>query len=74
MLQQLFNIFTAERLSVALVYLMGSTVGAFAARGMSPVQWGGAMMAVLGAILVAVLVHTAPERDKAKAKAKVEAR
>jgi len=42
MLQQVFTIFTAERLSVALVYLMGSTVGAFAARGMSPVQWGGA--------------------------------
>lgn len=69
MFRQFLAVCTAERLSVALVYLMGSTMGAFAARGMTPMQWGGAIMSVLGAILVAVIVHTWPARAKAKANA-----
>lgn len=69
MIRQALSYCTAERLSVALVYLMGSTMGAFAARGMSPLQWGGATMAVIGAIVVAVIVHTWPAKAKVKAQA-----
>jgi hypothetical protein len=69
MFRQILAFCTAERLSVGLVYLMGSTMGAFAARGMSLIQWGGAAVAVLGAILVAVIVHTWPSKAKEKVKA-----
>jgi hypothetical protein len=57
---------TAERMSALLVSVVGSIVGAYAAEGwrhgaalwLTPLQWGGAAMAVLGSILVAVLVRT----------------
>lgn len=62
--------FSAEFLSVALVIEVGFIVGAYAGRmgGMSAPQWAGAAMAIIGAVLVAVLVHTWPEADDGKAK------
>jgi zinc transporter ZupT len=54
----------AERLSAALVYIVGSIVGAYAARGFTPLQWGGAALAVIGSILVAVIIRTWPEKAK----------
>lgn len=64
---------TAERMSALLVSAVGSVVGAYAADGwrhgehllLSPIQWGGAAMAVTGSVLVAVLVRTWPARTAA---------
>ena len=58
----------AELGSAVLVCLVGAVVGAYAAYGLkhgetlalSPVQWAGALTALTGAILVAVMVHTRP--------------
>jgi hypothetical protein len=58
----------AERGSAALVCLVGAVVGAYAAYGLkhgetlalSPIQWAGALTALSGAVLVAVMVHTKP--------------
>ena len=58
----------AERGSAALVCLVGAVVGAYAAYGLkhgetlalSPIQWAGALTALCGAVLVAVMVHTKP--------------
>ena len=47
----------AEFASAALVVAMGAVVGRQAALGMTPTQWAGAAAAILGAIMVAVLVH-----------------
>ncbi len=63
----------AERLSALLVSIVGSMVGAYAADGwrhgeqllLSPLQWGGAAMAVSGSVLVAVLVRTWPVKAEA---------
>jgi hypothetical protein len=70
MLAQVLAFCTAERMSVLLVSLVGSMVGAYAADGwrhgeqflLSPMQWGGAAMAISGSILVAVLVRTWPAK------------
>jgi uncharacterized membrane protein YeaQ/YmgE (transglycosylase-associated protein family) len=64
---QVLAFLTAERMSAGLVYLVGSIVGCYAARGMNPLQWAGAVTAVIGAILVAVIVRTWPVKAKAKA-------
>jgi uncharacterized membrane protein YeaQ/YmgE (transglycosylase-associated protein family) len=58
---------TAERLSAGLVYLVGSIVGCYAAQGMNPLQWAGAVTAVIGSVLIAVIVRTWPAKAKAKA-------
>jgi uncharacterized membrane protein YeaQ/YmgE (transglycosylase-associated protein family) len=57
---------TPERASALLVCCVGSIIGAYAALGLkqgetfafTPVQWVAAVVAVGGAIVVAVLVHT----------------
>jgi hypothetical protein len=64
---------TAERLSALLVSGVGSLVGAYAADGwrhgtpwgLTPLQWSGAAMAVIGSILVAVLVRVWPAKAPA---------
>jgi len=54
----------AEWGSTLMVLLCGALAGHFAAQGMSPVQWAGATVAVLGSITVAVAVRVwaAPEK------------
>lgn len=69
MLDKILNVLTAERLSAVLVYVVGSIVGAYAARGLSPLQWGGAAVAVIGSILIAVIVRTWPVKAAAGAAA-----
>ena len=68
MLEKILTFLTAENLSAGFVYVVGSIVGAYAARGYTPLQWGGAAMAVIGAILIAVMVRMWPVKQKAKAK------
>jgi hypothetical protein len=63
--KKLLELFSAERLSALLVIVMGSVVGAYASHGMSPVQWIGAGVSVMGAIGVAVVVHRWPAKAKA---------
>lgn len=57
----------AEWGSAFLVLLSGATAGHFAAIGMTPVQWAGAAVAVLGSVTVAVAVRTWPAPQKAEA-------
>jgi len=64
---QLQALCTSERLSALLVYLVGAIVGTYAAKGMTPLQWAGASMAVIGAILVAVMVRTWPKKAEVEA-------
>jgi preprotein translocase subunit SecF len=66
--KQIIEIFTAERLATLLVTIVGAVVGAYAAKGMSPVQWAGAVIAVLSAIAVAVIVHRWPAKSRASAR------
>ena len=63
----LTQFFSAQFLSVALVIEVGFIVGAWAGRndGLTAHQWGGAAMSIIGAVLVAVLIHTWPETDAA---------
>jgi hypothetical protein len=53
--------------SAALVFLSGAMTGHYAAVGMEPVQWAGAVAAVLGSVTVAVAVRVWPAPAKAKA-------
>lgn len=53
--------------TAGLVLLSGATAGHFAAMGMTPVQWAGAAMAVLGSVTVAVAVRVWPAPQKAEA-------
>ena len=56
------DLFTAKSLSVALVIEVGFIIGLFAGGNeMNPFQWGGAAMAMIGAVLFAALVFTWPK-------------
>ena len=46
--------------SAGLVFLSGAMTGHYAAMGMTPVQWAGAVAAVLGSVTVAVAVRVWP--------------
>jgi hypothetical protein len=59
---------TIQRLTAQLVIIVGAFVGAYAARGMTPVQWAGALVAVGAAITLAVVVHRSPAPAKARAR------
>ncbi len=60
-IQQIVAWLTAERLTAGLVYLVGAIVGVYAQKGMSPVQWAGAALAVSAAVLAAVIARTWPK-------------
>jgi hypothetical protein len=62
MLQKSLSVLTPERLSAALVYVSGAVVGSYAAKGMEPVQWAGAAVAIAGAVAVAVMIRTWPSK------------
>lgn len=49
--------------SACLVFLSGAMTGHYAAIGMTPVQWTGAMAAVLGSVTVAVAVRVWPPKS-----------
>jgi uncharacterized membrane protein YfcA len=66
--KHIIEIFTAERLATLLVTVVGAVVGAYAAKGMSPTQWAGAVVAVLASIAVAVIVHRWPAKSRAPAR------
>lgn len=46
-----------EYASAGLVFVAGGMAGHFAQMGMTPVQWAGAAVAVLGSVTVAVAVR-----------------
>jgi hypothetical protein len=56
----------AEWGSALLVFASGGMAGHYASLGMTPVQWAGAAVAVLGSVTVAVAVRVWPTPVKAK--------
>jgi hypothetical protein len=58
----------AEWGSALMVFASGGTAGHFASIGMTPVQWAGAVAAVLGSVTVAVAVRVWPAPVKVKAR------
>jgi len=52
----------------ALVFLVAMFMGTYAAQGMNPVQWAGAVAAVLGSVTLAVLVRVWPAQSSAQAR------
>jgi hypothetical protein len=58
------SVFTLKELAdwatASLVIISGGLAGHFAAAGMTPVQWAGAVVAVLGSVTVAVAVRVWP--------------
>jgi hypothetical protein len=53
--------------TVSLVIISGGLAGHYAAIGMTPVQWAGAVAAVLGSVTLAVAVRVWPLPAKAGA-------
>lgn len=59
------ELLTAKAMSVALVVEVGFIIGVFAGRtDMNAFQWGGAAMAVVGAVMLAAIVFSWPEPAK----------
>ncbi|MDB5449004.1 MAG: hypothetical protein JWQ52_132 [Phenylobacterium sp.] len=58
----------AEWGSALMVFASGGMAGHFASVGMTPVQWAGAVAAVLGSVTVAVAVRVWPAPVKVKAR------
>ncbi|MDB5475887.1 MAG: hypothetical protein JWP49_1398 [Phenylobacterium sp.] len=58
----------AEWGSAAMVFVSGGMAGHYASLGMSPLQWAGAVIAVLGSVTVAVAVRVWPAPVKLNAK------
>jgi hypothetical protein len=54
--------------TAALVVICGGLAGHYAALGMTPIQWVGALCAVFGSVTVAVVIHVWPSPAKAKAR------
>lgn len=52
--------------SALLVVISGGLAGHYAATGMTPVQWAGAVSAVLGSVTLAVAVRVWPLQAKAQ--------
>lgn len=57
----------AEWGSALLVFASGGMAGHYASLGMSPAQWAGAAVAVLGSVTVAVAVRLWPTPVRVKA-------
>jgi hypothetical protein len=54
----------AEWGSAILVFASGAMAGHYASLGMTPIQWAGAVAAVLGSVTVAVVVRVWPAKAK----------
>ena len=59
----------AEWGSAGMVFISGGMAGHYASLGMSPVQWVGAVVAVLASVTVAVAVRIWPTPVKVKSSA-----
>ena len=57
----------AKWAAACLVVLCGGLAGHYAALGMTPLQWAGAVSAVLGSVSIAVALHVRPAPEKAQA-------
>jgi len=57
----------AEWGSATLVLVSGGMAGHYASLGMTPLQWAGAAVAVLGSVSVAIAVRVWPTPEKAAA-------
>jgi hypothetical protein len=57
----------ADWATASLVIISGGLAGHYAAAGMTPIQWAGALAAVLGSVTVAVAVRVWPAGAKAAA-------
>jgi hypothetical protein len=55
----------AEWGSAIMVFASGAMAGHYASLGMTPVQWAGAVAAVLGSVTVAVVVRVWPAKPEA---------
>ena len=64
MRKYVFSQFGAEWASAAAVFVVSMIAGRMAADGMTPVQWAGALTAVLGSITVAVAVRVWDESPR----------
>lgn len=60
MIQRLLTPFAARWASTSLVFLVSCLAGHYISLGMTPTQWMGAAVAVLGSITVAVAVRLQP--------------
>ena len=59
----------AEWGSAVMVFASGAMAGHYASLGMTPVQWAGAVAAVLGSVTVAVVVRVWPAKAQAASSA-----
>lgn len=66
MLDRLFTPMAARWASTSLVFAVSCLAGHYISLGMTPTQWLGAAVAVLGSITVAVAVRLQPERAEAE--------
>jgi hypothetical protein len=61
MFERLTSPFAARWASASLVFAVSCLTGHYASLGMTPAQWLGAAVAVLGSVSVAVAVRLQPE-------------
>lgn len=66
MLDRLFSPTAARWASTSLVFTASCLAGHYISLGMTPTQWLGAAVAVLGSITVAVAVRLQPEQAQAE--------
>lgn len=66
MIDRLFTSTTARWASTSLVFTVSCLAGHYISLGMTPTQWLGAAVAVLGSITVAVAVRLQPEQVEAE--------
>ena len=57
----------AEWGSALLVFASGGAAGHYASLGMTPMQWVGAAVAVVGSVTVAVMIRVWPAPEKVRA-------
>lgn len=66
MIERLTSPFAARWASTSLVFTVSCLTGHYASLGMTPTQWLGAAVAVLGSVTIAVAVRLEPEKAGAE--------
>jgi len=76
MLKSITALFTARVLSVALVIEVGFIIGMYVGKTetLNLLQWGGAGLALVGAALLAAIIHAWPDAKPKKAHLRAWAR
>jgi hypothetical protein len=76
MLKSITSLFTAKVLSVALVIEVGFIIGLYVGKteNLAPIQWAGAGLSLLGASLLAAMIHAWPQPKPKKADLRAWAR